>query len=301
MRLLTYSMMGVPSIGIDLGDPILDIPEAASRFGRRYHIHGQNFPRRMIDLLSWPAGLEVVQQILKTYHETGESERPMTHAHSGVQLEAPLGRPGKIIGLGLNYRDHAEETGREVPDFPVIFAKFPSSIVGPDAEIPIPPVTKRLDWEVELGIVIGQVCKNVEIAEALDYVAGYTVLNDLSARDLQKRNEGPWVEGKSLDGLCPIGPCIVTTDELGDGSGLSMKTLVNGVTKQESNTSNLIFGVREIVSHLSKRFTLEPGDLIASGTPSGVGFARDPPEYLTPGDIVDVVIEKIGSLSSKII
>ena len=293
--------MGVSSIGIELDNEVLDIPEAASRFGRRYHIHGQNFPRRMIDLLLWPAGLEVVQQISETYHNTEATERPMAHPLKDVRIEAPIRRPGKIIGLGLNYRDHADETGRQLPDFPVIFAKFPTSVVSPNSEIPIPSVTKKLDWEVELGIIIGQSCKDVTPEEALNYVAGYTVLNDLSARDLQKEKEGQWVEGKSLDGLCPMGPCIVTADELGDGSNLKLKTLVNGIEKQSSNTSNLIFGVREIVSHLSKRFTLEPGDVIASGTPSGVGFARSPPEYLKSGDMVEVSIEKIGVLRSRII
>jgi acylpyruvate hydrolase len=301
MRLVTYSIMGVSSIGIQLENEILDIPEAASRFGRRYHIHGQNFPRRMIDLLSWPAGLDVVQQISETYHNTEQTERPMTHQLSDVRIEAPIQRPGKIIGLGLNYRDHANETGRQVPNFPVIFAKFPTSVVGPESEIPIPSVTKKLDWEVELGIIIGQSCKNISPDAALDYVAGYTVLNDLSARDLQKEKDGQWVEGKSLDGLCPMGPCIVTTDELGEGSDLKLKTLVNGVEKQSSSTSNLIFGVRDIISHLSKRFTLEPGDVIASGTPSGVGFARSPPEFLQSGDFVEVSIEKIGVLKTKII
>ncbi len=293
--------MGVPSIGIDLGTDILDIPEAASRFGRRYHIHGQNFPKNMIDLLSWSAGLEVVHQILETYEMTEDSERPMTQSHSNVKIEAPIERPGKIIGLGLNYREHIEETGRDVPDFPVIFAKFPSSIVRPNAEIPIPPLTKKLDWEVELGIVIGRTCRNVTSKDALDYVAGYTIINDLSARDLQKSGEGQWVEGKSLDGLCPVGPCIVTTDELGDGSGLKIQTMVNETVKQESNTSNLIFGVKEIVSYLSKRFTLEPGDLVASGTPSGVGFARSPPEFLKSGDVVKLNIERIGTLVTKIL
>ncbi|MFX1369542.1 MAG: fumarylacetoacetate hydrolase family protein [Promethearchaeota archaeon] len=300
MRLVTYSRMGVPSIGLELEDGILDIPETASRFGRKYHVHGHSFPTTMIDLLRWESGVEVVRQIWKSYMSAEINERPMTYNKSNIRLEAPISRPGKIVALGLNYRDHADETGMEVPEFPVIFAKFPSSVMGPDDEIPIPKVTKKLDWEVELGVVIGRTCKNVLEEAALDYIAGYTILHDLSARDLQK-GDGQWIRGKSLDGLCPLGPCIVTKDELGDASGLKMQTRVNGVIKQDSNTSNLIFGVRQIVSYLSQSFTLEPGDIIATGTPSGVGFARSPPEFLSLGDEVELYIEKIGYLRNKII
>ncbi len=300
MRLVTYSRMGVPSIGLELEDGILDIPETASRFGRKYHVHGHSFPTTMIDLLRWESGVEVVWQIWKSYVSAEANERPMTYNKSNIRLEAPISRPGKIVALGLNYRDHADETGMDVPEFPVIFAKFPSSVMGPDDEIPIPRVTKKLDWEVELGVVIGRTCKDVSEEAALDYVAGYTILHDLSARDLQK-GDGQWIRGKSLDGLCPLGPCIVTKDELGDASGLKMQTRVNGVIKQDSNTSNLIFGVRQIVSYLSQSFTLEPGDIIATGTPSGVGFARSPPEFLSPGDEVELYIEKIGYLRNKII
>ncbi|MBD3407406.1 MAG: FAA hydrolase family protein [Candidatus Lokiarchaeota archaeon] len=300
MRLVTYSRLGVPSIGVELEKGILDIPEAASRFGRQYHIHGHSFPHSILDLLRWDSGIEVVKQIVSSYHKTPLDEKPMLYNKSSISYEAPIQRPGKIIALGLNYRDHIEETGRDIPDFPVIFAKFPSCVVGPDTEVKVPEVTKQLDWEVELGIVMGHLTKNVEPENALDKVAGYTIINDLSARDLQ-HSEGQWVRGKSLDGLCPMGPSIVTTDELGDASGLRMHTKVNGVTKQESNTSNLLFGTKEIVSFLSKSFSLEPGDVIATGTPSGVGFARDPPEFLNPGDEVELYIEKIGYLRNRIV
>ncbi|TXT56031.1 MAG: hypothetical protein BAJATHORv1_30415 [Candidatus Thorarchaeota archaeon] len=299
MRLVTYSRLGVPSIGVELDEGILDIPEAASRFGRQYHIHGHSFPHTIMDLLWWDSGVEVVSQILASYHKTSSDEKPMLYKKSSISYEAPIKRPGKIIALGLNYRDHIEETGRDVPDFPVIFAKFPSCVMGPNTVVNIPEVTNQLDWEVELGVIIGRLCKNVEESDALEYVAGYTILNDLSARDLQ-HTEGQWVRGKSLDGLCPMGPRIVTTDELGDGSGLKMHTKVNGVLKQESNTSNLLYGTKEIVSFLSKSFTLEPGDVIATGTPAGVGFARDPPEFLKPGDEVELYIEKIGYLRNSI-
>ncbi len=301
MRLVTYSRLGVPSIGIELEDGILDIPEAASRFGRMHHIHGKLFPSTMIDLLRWSAGIDVVRQILDTYSESELEERPLLYNFDSIRLLAPIERPGKIVALGLNYRDHIEETGREVPKFPVMFAKFPSAVIGPDEPIIIPKVSKKIDWEIELGVVIGRSCKEVSEEKALDYVAGYTVLNDVTARDIQKHDGGQWVRGKSIDTFCPIGPCIVTADELGDGSGLKMQTKVNGIVKQDSNTSNLLFDVPQIVSYLSQSFTLEPGDIIATGTPSGVGFARDPPEYLKPKDIVEMSIEDIGTLRNPVV
>lgn len=301
MRLVTYSRLGVPSIGVQLGEGILDIPEAASRFGRMHHVHGKLFPSTMMDLLQWPAGVDVTRQILDTYIESEQEEKPLLYSFSSVRLLAPLERPGKIVALGLNYRDHIEETGREVPKFPVMFAKFPSSVIGPEDEIMIPTVSDKIDWEVELGVIMGRTCKAISEDDALDYVAGYTILNDVTARDIQRHDGGQWVRGKSIDTFCPMGPCIVTADELGDGSGLRMQTKVNGVIKQDSTTSNLLFNVPQIISYLSQSFSFEPGDVIATGTPSGVGFARDPPEYLMHGDIVEVTIEKIGILRNQVV
>ncbi|MFW9975842.1 MAG: fumarylacetoacetate hydrolase family protein [Candidatus Thorarchaeota archaeon] len=300
MRLVTYSRLGVPSIGVELESGILDIPDAASHFGRKYHVRGHSFPTTMMDLLQWESGIDVVRQIVQRYKKTPVGERIMTRPLSSVTLDAPISRPGKIVALGKNYLDHVEETGSEAPTFPVVFAKFPSSVIGPDDSITIPEVSSKIDWEVELGVVIGKTCKSVNEKKALDYVAGYTVINDLSARDLQK-DDGQWVRAKSLDGFCPMGPCIVTQDELGDASNLKMHTKVNGVQKQDSSTSNLIFNVPKIVSYLSNSFTLEPGDVIATGTPSGVGFVRNPPEFLKVGDKVELYIEKIGYLRNKII
>ncbi|MFX0108088.1 MAG: fumarylacetoacetate hydrolase family protein [Candidatus Hodarchaeota archaeon] len=296
---MTYSRLGVPSIGVELEAGILDVPETASRFGRKYHVHGHSFPTTMRDLLQWESGIDVVAQIIEKYNTAPSDTKPLTYQKDSIKLEAPIARPGKIVALGLNYKDHVEETGSELPDFPVIFAKFPSSVIGPDEPIPIPKVSQKLDWEVELGVVIGKMCKHVSEKDALDYVAGYTIINDVSARDLQ-RGDGQWVRGKSLDGLCPMGPCIVTTDELKDASNLKMTTTINGVIKQNSNTSNLVFKVPQIISYLSQSFTLEPGDVIATGTPSGVGFARDPPEYLKEGDFVELFIERIGCLRNHV-
>jgi 2-keto-4-pentenoate hydratase/2-oxohepta-3-ene-1,7-dioic acid hydratase in catechol pathway len=292
--------MGVPSIGVELEEGVLDIPEAASRFGRMHHVHGKMFPSTMMDLLHWPAGVEVVRQILDRFNEAADEEKPLLYNLSSVRFLAPIHRPGKIVALGLNYRDHIEETGREDTGFPVVFAKFPSSVIGPDDDIVIPKVSKKIDWEVELGIVVGRTCRDVSEEDAIDYLAGYTIVHDVSARDLQ-REDGQWIRAKSIDTFCPMGPCIMTADELGDASELKMYTKVNGVIKQESNTSNLMYSVPQIVSSLSKSFSLEPGDVIATGTPSGVGYARDPPEYLKSGDEVELFIEGIGYLRNKVV
>ena len=291
--------MGVPSIGVELDSGILDIPDAASHFGRKYHVRGHSFPNTMMDLLQWESGIEVVRQIVQRYLKTPASERLMTRPLNSITLEAPISRPGKIIALGKNYMEHIEETGSEAPDFPIIFAKFSSSVIGPDDIIPIPEVSSKIDWEVELGIVIGKTCKDVSEKKALDFVAGYTIVNDVSARDLQM-SDGQWVRAKSLDGFCPMGPCIVTRDELGDASKLKMHTKVNGKIKQDASTSNMVFNVPKIITYLSKSFTLEPGDVIATGTPSGVGFVREPPEFLKAGDKLELYIEKIGYLKNKI-
>ena len=299
MRLVTYSRMGVPSIGVEIDTGILDIPDAASHYGRKYHIRGQNFPSTMLDLLQWEAGIEVVSQIVDRYRQTPEKERLLIHSLDSIVLEAPLPRPGKIIALGKNYLDHIQEIGSKVEDFPVIFAKFPSCVIGPNDSIQIPVLSKKIDWEVELGIIIGKACKDVSAKEALKNIAGYTIINDVTARDLQGR-DGQWIRSKSLDTFCPMGPCLVTSDELGDASDLKMYTKINGVIKQESSTSNMIYKVPEIIEALSQAFTLEPGDVIATGTPSGVGFARSPPEYLRAGDQIEQYIEKIGYLRNSV-
>ena len=300
MRLVTYSRMGVPSIGVHIESGILDIPDAASYFGRKYHVHGQSFPTTMLDLLNWESGIEVVSQIVKRHEQSPNEERLLTREPSSLTLEAPIPRPGKIIAVGRNYLDHIKETGTEVPTFPVVFAKFPSCVIGPNDPIQIPKISKQIDWEVELAVVIGKMCKDVEEDQSLDFIAGYTIINDVSARDLQ-HSDRQYVRSKSLDSFCPMGPCIVTRDELGDGSDLKMITKINGVIKQNSTTSKMIFSVPQIIAHLSKSFTLEPGDVIATGTPSGVGFVRNPPEFLKSGDVVEQFIEKIGFLRNPVI
>ena len=211
-----------------------------------------------------------------------------------LRLTAPIPRPGKIICIGLNYRDHAAETGKPIPTEPVLFAKFANSVVGDGAVVPIPEVTAEADWEAELGVVIGSTARQVARDRALDCVAGYTCMNDLSARDLQ-RSGGQWTRGKAIDHFLPMGPALVTADEVGDPQSLAVVCTLNGEVMQQSNTREMIFDVAELVSIISQTITLEPGDCIATGTPPGVGMAKTPPRFLQPGDELVVRIEKLGT------
>ena len=197
-----------------------------------------------------------------------------------INLLAPITQPDKVICVGMNYKDHCEEIGAPIPKEPVVFNKFPSCIIGPNDDIHYPEISKELDWEVELVIVIGKTGFNISESQAADYIFGYTVAHDVSARDWQRKNGGQVLLGISMDAFCPLGPCIVTLDEVGDPHNLNLKCLVNGVVKQNSNTQNLVFDTNQIVSWCSKFFTLLPGDLILTGTPPGVGFGMKPPQYL---------------------
>jgi 2-keto-4-pentenoate hydratase/2-oxohepta-3-ene-1,7-dioic acid hydratase in catechol pathway len=214
-----------------------------------------------------------------------------------TRLSHPITRPGKIICVGLNFKDHAEEGGMEVPAEPVIFFKATSSLVGPNDDLVIPRDSEKTDWEVELAVVIGKRASYVEKADALDYVAGYCLHNDYSERAYQLERCGQWVKGKSCDTFAPLGPFIATSDEIADPNNLSMWLKVNGETKQDGTTQNFIFGVQHVVSYLSEFMTLEPGDVISTGTPAGVGLGFNPPQYLKPGDVVELGIEGLGSSS----
>lgn len=216
-----------------------------------------------------------------------------------VVLLAPVPRPGKLICIGLNYRDHAIESKMPIPERPVVFSKFSSSVIGPGEAVVVPSKSEQVDYEAELAVVIGRRAKNVTPEQAYDYVLGYTIVNDVSARDFQFA-DGQWQRGKSCDTFAPMGQWIVTTDEIPDPHTLSIKLRLNGQTMQDSNTNQLIFGVPELIAFLSESITLEPGDVIATGTPPGVGFARKPPVFLKSGDVMEVEIEGIGTLTSPI-
>ena len=215
-----------------------------------------------------------------------------------ARLLAPIARPGSVIAVGLNYADHARESGVDAPKSPVTFPKLPQSIIGPDATITwSADASGEVDYEAELACIIADETRNVTTADALGHVLGYTCCNDVSARDAQF-SDGQWLRSKSFDTFCPLGPWLVTPDEIGDPQNLAIACRVNGKTLQDSNTAEMIFGVAEIIAYLSRYFTLLPGDVITTGTPAGVGFVRKPPIYLADGDTVEVDIAGIGVLSN---
>jgi acylpyruvate hydrolase len=217
-----------------------------------------------------------------------------------VSLLAPILNPGKILCLGLNYRDHAAETNKPLPEYPTIFPKYANCVIGPLEPIRVPRVSQAIDYEVELAVVIGKKTKHVSETEAMECIAGYTALNDVSARDYQSRTT-QWTSGKIFDTFAPLGPALVTTDEITDPGNLDIILSLNGKPMQRSNTKNLIFSVPFLISYLSDILTLEPGDIISTGTPAGVGHVRKPPVFLKNGDLVKISIEKIGDLINPVL
>jgi 2-keto-4-pentenoate hydratase/2-oxohepta-3-ene-1,7-dioic acid hydratase in catechol pathway len=211
----------------------------------------------------------------------------------------PIERPGKIVCVGLNYRDHAEEQGAELPEAPLLFAKWPSSVIGPGEAIVIPPIVTKTDYEAELGVVIGERLKGVSKENAFEAVRGYVCANDVSARDLQF-GDGQWTRGKSPDTFCPVGE-LTPRDEIADPHALAIRAIVSGEVLQDSTTANLIFGVDEVIAYASQTTTLEPGDLILTGTPAGVGVFRDPQRLLAPGDEVTIEIEGLEPLTNPVV
>ncbi|MGZ4132147.1 MAG: fumarylacetoacetate hydrolase family protein, partial [Actinomycetota bacterium] len=233
------------------------------------------------------------------YLATGEATDGAAVPLADVRLCAPIPRPSKVICAGLNYRDHAIESGLAIPEVPVLFPKFANSVIGPGEPIVLPPETGEPDYEAELGVVIGRTASRVDVADALSFVAGYTCMNDVSARDLQNRTS-QWMLGKAIDTFLPCGPWLVTADEVPDPQSLGIRLRLNGRELQSSSTAEMVFGVAELVAFVSRTCTLEPGDLIATGTPPGVGFARTPPVWLRDGDVVEVEIDGIGTLTNPV-
>lgn len=288
MKLVTYEIGDCRSVGIHTGDTVVDVNRPGSA--------EQAIPS-MLDLLAMgQSGLAAAQAALAA-PDAGER----THAAAEVRLLAPIPRPGKVLCLGMNYRDHAIETGKDIPTEPVVFCKAPTSVIPAGAPIRIPLVTSEVDYEVELGVVIGRAGKNIPAGAAMGHVFGYTVVNDVSGREYQNRKPGgQWFLGKSFDTFCPMGPWIVTADEIGDPHALPIRCTLNGERVQESNTRHLIFTIPAIIEYVSKVMTLEPGDVIATGTPHGVGMARKPPLWLKAGDTVVCEVEGIGSLTNPV-
>ena len=248
------------------------------------------------------------QKARETHDMLVHDERALAQARDSGWLvrsqdaywHAPVPRPGKIICIGLNYRDHAAESNMPIPEKPVVFSKFSTSVIGPGEPVILPSTSQQVDYEAELAVVIGRRAKNVSADRAYDYVLGYTAFNDVSARDFQF-SDGQWQRGKSCDTFAPMGQTIVTTDAITDPHKLSIKLVLNGQTMQDSNTDQLIFGVPALIEFLSQTITLEPGDVIATGTPPGVGFARKPPVFLKPGDEMEVLIEGVGGLGNPVV
>jgi 2-keto-4-pentenoate hydratase/2-oxohepta-3-ene-1,7-dioic acid hydratase in catechol pathway len=292
-----------PRVGVLAGERVVEL---RALIGAQWKGRGP-LPSSLLELID--GGPAVWQRIAAL------AEGPLRDSNPGpggfpldqVRLHAPIPRPRKnVVCLGLNYLSHMQETARargrteRVPEVPVFFTKAPTTVSGPsDPIVWDQGVTEEVDYEVELGVVIGIGGKNIPRAKALEHVFGYTVVNDVSARDLQMRHL-QWYKGKSLDGFCPMGPVVVTADEFGDPQAKRISLRVNGVMKQNSTTADMIFAVNAIIESLSQGMTLEPGDIISTGTPEGVGLGRTPPEYLRDGDLVEAEVEGIGTLRNRV-
>ncbi|HUN62961.1 MAG TPA: fumarylacetoacetate hydrolase family protein [Candidatus Sulfotelmatobacter sp.] len=292
MRLVRFDANdGVTRVGALRNDGVVDLRAAAVALG----ISDEQFTDIAAFLAAGESALASAQKIL------AQSPQPASKALSQFTLLAPIPRPGKIIAVGLNYRDHSLEAGaKALPATPILFAKFPTSICGPNDPIVIPHANPQVDYEAELAVVIGRKGKAIRAADAFHYVFGYMPLNDVSARTWQFGDK-QWVRGKSCDTFCPIGPHLTTRDEIPDPHSLAICARVNGATLQDSHTSKMIFRVPELIEFISESITLEPGDIIATGTPEGVGIFRTPPVLLKPGDVVEVEIEKLGILRNPVV
>jgi 2-keto-4-pentenoate hydratase/2-oxohepta-3-ene-1,7-dioic acid hydratase in catechol pathway len=285
MRLVSFRQGGQEQLGVERPDGRI---LAASALGGA-------FPSTMLELLrGGPPAIDALRAAVVAAPPSAATLDP-----ASVELLAPVPRPGKIVAVGLNYYDHAKEGGLEPPASPMLFAKFGTSVVGPGATVEWDPeLATEVDLEAELGVVIGRMARRVERDDALTYVAGYTIVNDVSARDLQFSDK-QFVRAKSLDTFCPMGPALVTADEIPDPQRLTIRGIRNGFAMQDSNTSQMIFPVAEIVAFCSRAFTLEPGDVIATGTPAGVGVYRTPKMLLGDGDEIVIEIEGIGRLANR--
>lgn len=304
MRLVSYrGPAGRVRLGAVVGDVIVDLAGLA---GGRPGGRPPRWARSMLALIqAGPDALRAARQavehgeaLLRTEGMTALAARGLALARERAPLEAPLPRPPRnIICLGRNYREHAAERGADAPAHPVFFTKAPDCVLAPGGTIVRHACTHELDYEVELAVVIGRAGRDIPAGRALEHVFGYTIVNDVTARDLQKRH-GQWFKGKTLDTFCPMGPVLVTADEIPDPQGLALHLRVNGELRQASHTSKMIFPVAECLAILSEGFTLRPGDVIATGTPEGVGAARG--VFLQPGDLVEAEIERIGVLANRV-
>lgn len=289
MRLITYESGSAESLGIVSGDTFAPLAEIARRFQQDQN--ASMFSSMASFLTHGHRAMDAARELHHRATRDWNEWRPLSQVH----LLCPVPRPQKIVAIGLNYRDHAEEARLALPREPLFFAKFTSSINGPFDPVIIPRSDPEIDYESELAVVIGQRAKHVSADDAYDYVAGYMVLNDVTARKWQFGDK-QWTRGKSCDTFCPAGPWLSTRDEVPDPHHLRVIARLNGRIVQDSDTSNMIFGVPQLIAHISEAITLEPGDIIATGTPAGVGVFRKPPQFLKPGDVIEVKIDALGSI-----
>ncbi len=281
MKLVTFTHAQQTRIGAVVDDSIID------------SLGNSALPQTMLEFLqAGESALSAMQQAITV----GERRIPLAE----VTLLAPIPRPGKFLGIGLNYAEHINETGRDKPEHPLFFTKQSTCVIGPNASIHIPKVSDKVDYEGELGIVIGQRCRHVSIADAPSVIAGYTIVNDVTVRDWQNRSP-TWTLGKSFDTHGPMGPWIVTSDEISDPHNLSLKTWVDDELRQNANTQQMLFDCYAIIAYLTQAFTLEPGDVISTGTPSGVGVKMQPRGYLRAGQTVRIQISGIGELVNTVV
>lgn len=315
MKLVSYNHKAETRIGVQSNETIIDLLSARKELaeGKNY---GSMMPPNLTDIVSLldrgEQALRAIRSlVLEVSRLTSEgSDVSLRRAGvilplSQVRLNSPIPRPRKnIVCLGLNYHDHWAETlgrrGEPLPSVPVFFTKSPTAVIGPYDDIVYPSATAELDYEVELAVVLGRSGKDISRDDASDFVAGYTILNDVSARDLQ-RTHGQWFKSKSLDSFAPMGPYLITKDEIADPHDLDMELTLNGQPRQRSNTRNMIFKIPEIIEFLSQDMTLEPGDIIGTGTPAGVALGMSPPGYLKVGDVVETRIEGLGFIRNKVV
>ena len=301
MRLITYRsyVTAAARLGAIVDQQVVDLARLAEE-------QGQYLPDNMLDFIDLgPQGVRVGTELLNIYQ--GLFPAGTAWPMQNVKILAPIPRPRKnIFGIGLNYVEHVAEssrtldTSKELPKQPVIFSKPPTTVIGPgDAIEHNGQITQQLDWEVELAVVIGTRAKRVAAKDALNYVFGYSLMIDMSARDC--RRAGQWIYSKGQDTYAPFGPCIVTADEIPDPHNLNLNLKVNGVTKQDSNTRHMLFNVNTLIEDISQGITLEPGDIIATGTPEGVGAGRSPQEWVWPGDVIEAYVEHIGELRHPVV
>lgn len=294
MKLVTFQEGAVQRLGAVVGEQVIDLAGAS----------GGELLETMIEFIA--SGEHTLERAQRLIHTAPEGRQL-----ADVRLLAPIPRPPRnIMCVGWNYSEHFEEgQGRrgpggsdEMPEYPTFFTKLPTCVVGPGEGVQFDArISTKLDWEVELAVVIGRSGRDIVPEEAMEYIFGYTIANDVSVRDVQRRHGNQWFRGKSMDTHCPLGPWIVTADEIPNPHKLGISSRVNGETKQDSNTQYMVFQIPRLIEELSRGTTLQPGDVLLTGTPSGVGFARTPPEYLKPGDVMEMEVEGIGTLTNPVV